>query len=296
MGIRHLKITVISLVLMLFGSSCTKEDLSSCEGSLLLNFHYTYNIQNEDLFSTSIDNVELFVYDQNSVLVQNYKVNKSDFIEGNKYRLMLNQGVYTIVAIGEAKTSYIYNSVEDYQMAYISAKRDSMSTIPAHIDNLFHAIVEQVTIKSSSKEVQQELFFTKNSNHIRVIIREEFGTKAASAVTCEINAVNGDYKFDNTIYGSDRVHYIPTPLGEAAEQTTDFNVLKLWSGDDSKLVVKDRVQTYYDGSLSALLLQKPGTDLTLKHDFELVFIRNLVENTVKITVDGWEVIDHNSGL
>lgn len=296
MGIRHLKITVTSLVLILFGSSCTKEDLSSCEGSLLLNFHYTYNVQNEDMFLSSIENVELFVYDQNSVLVHNYKVNKSDFIEGNKYRLTLNQGVYTIVAIGEAKTLYIYNSVNTYSIAHISSKRESGNKIPAHIDNLFHAIVEQVTIKNSGKEMQQELFFTKNSNHIRVIIREEFGTKAASAVTCEINAVNGDYKFDNTIYGSDRVHYIPTPLEAAAEQTTDFNVLKLWSGDDSKLVVKDQGQTYYDGSLSALLLQKPGTDLTLKHDFELVFLRNSDENTVKITVDGWEVIDHNSGL
>lgn len=293
--VQHLKIAAIALIITLFGSSCTREDLSRCESSLLLSFHYTYNSQNEDLFLSSIENIELFVYDRNSMLVQNCKIGKFDLTEGNKYRLSLNEGAYKIVAHGEVNTSYVYNRVETYHTAYVSAKRESGNQIPAQINNLFHAMVEQVTI-DGSKEQQQQLFFIKNSNHIRVIVKQPQGAKATMDATCAIHAINGDYKFDNTIYGSDRVHYIPTPLPEASDQTFDFTVLRLWSNDDSQLVVRDHSQVLYDGSLSELLLRKPGTDLDMEDDFEIVLTRNAADNTVKITVDGWEVIDHNSGL
>lgn len=292
--IQLLQKIILSLMLMLIGVSCTKEDVSLCESSLLLSFHYTYNIENEDMFLSSIEYIELFVYNKSSELVQNYKIGKTDLIDGNKYRLQLRQGTYQIVAHGEVRTSYIYHGIDSPETAYISVTRDAGNRVPSQLDNMFHAMKQDITITNSEQE--QHLFFAKNSNHIRVIVRDELSVKASNAVTCDINAINGDYKFDNTIYGNDRVHYTPTSEVVGCEQMFDFTVLRLWQGDDSKLIVQDQSMMLYNGSLSELLLRKPGTDLEIQDTFEIVLLRDSQNSTVKITVNGWEVIDHNSGL
>lgn len=282
---------------MLLGSACTKEQKSTCKSPLLLSFHYTSNTQNEDLFSSSIENIDLFIYDKNSKLVSNHEITKSDLIGGNKYSLNLDQGEYTIVAFGEALDSYQYVEQNLFNTAYISLKRDEENNAPQSINHLFHSMTQQIVV-SDLKEVQQPLFFIKNSNHIRIIVENTPNTMSESDVFCSISAINGDYKFDNTIFGNDRIDHTPTPTPQIADQNIQFDctVLRLWRGDNSHLIVRDQHQALYDGSLSQLLLSKPGTDLDLQDEFEIRLSRNSSDNTVKITVNGWQVIDHNSGL
>lgn len=295
MVIQYIQKTVLFLLTATLCAACVREDLNECAVPLTFTFHYIYNIENEDLFIKEIDNVTLFIYDTQGKLIRQEIIERKDMIDENKYQLTLAKGEYKIVSYGNSKVSYNYISPQYYHEAINSVHRDVNKQVAPTIEPLFYGAIDKLTITDTHKS-EQKIFFHKYSNMVRVILRSTNPAQSLSTMECKISAINGDYKFDNTIYGNDRVHYIP----KSGNQTYEFNLLRLWQGDDSMLSVVEQttglLKKWYEGSLTALLLKKPGTDLDLEDTFEVILTLNTNDNTVKITVNDWEVIDHNSGL
>lgn len=299
MVVQYIIKTVVFLLAAVLSTACVREDLSACDVSLALTFHYTHNTQNQDLFSKEVDNVTLFIHDSQGKLIKMEEAEVKNLTDGNRYQLTLPVGDYKIVVYGNIRDSYSYQSIEYYPEAFISVNRDAMVQVAPNIESLFYGAIDKIAV-TNSKESEHKIFFKKNSNLVRVILRGTNPTEQLSDVECKISAINGDYKFDNTIYGNDRVHYIPSPSGKSTDLAYDFNVLQLWQDDESQLSVVQQnagsPKIWYTGSLTALLLKKPGTDLDLEDTFEVIFTLDSSNNSVKITVNDWEVIDHNSGL
>jgi hypothetical protein len=298
---------LLPLLAALLVTSCIRDDRDDCRYPVSLRFLFTHNTQGTDLFDAEgIDNIHLFVYDNQNRLALEQQLHSSDLAPGNVHQLMLPMGRYTLIAwAGDLQETYSYESFQYLPDALIKLRRNFGGITDQPAGKLFNGICIPLFSGLADKD-QYEADLSKNTNDIRITIKgkntfiprpEDFG--------CTISAVNGDYTFDNRTHGNDRVHYIPRTAGADCKVHCDFTVLRLWDGDASRLTLTYRPaggtraeNIIYDGSLSKLLLKKPGTDLELEDHFELVFtVDNLdLPTDVTLTVNGWEVIDHNSGL
>ena len=298
---------VLVLLLVVMSTSCIKDNLNDCYVyPLTLNFHYTKNIQGEDLFTSKIDVVHLFVY-ENGELIADYEVEQKDLIDGYKYQIPIKPGDYNIVAWGGVRKSYDYLAINSEDDALMKIKSDLNGRVEELPEHNYHA--KELHIKHSNLENQEyPMYFMKNTNDVRVIVKgipQLTKNSENSLINCDIKAVNGVYKFDNKIYGNNRIHYIPEQWYEGADSYSDFVVMRLWRGDDSHLVVslneEDDVFSIYNASLSALLLLKPDTDLDLEDEFEIIFnltgeVDDEGELEVEITINDWTVVDQNEGM
>lgn len=298
---------LLPLLAALLVCSCIWDNRDDCLYPVSLKFLFTHNTQGKDLFDTEgIDNIQLFVYDYQNRLVLGQQFYRTDLAPGNIRQLMLPMGRYTLIAwAGDLQTAYHYESTEYLPDALLKLRREPGGIVSQRPRKLFNGICIPLFAGIVGKDTY-EADLRKNTNDIRIRIK---GTPPfvprAEELDCTITAVNGDYTFDNRTHGNDRVQYMPQTTVEEGEVHCDFTVLRLWEGDESrlKLTLRDasgtRTEaTVYEGSLSKLLLKKPGTDLDLEDKFELVFtIDNPSDPTdVTLTVNGWEVVDHNSGL
>lgn len=288
-------------------NSCIWDDRDDCRYPVGLRFLFTHNTQGKDLFDTEgIDNIHLFVYDNQNRLALEQQLHRSDLAPGNVRQLMLPMGRYTLIAwAGDLQETYSYESSEYLPDALIKLRRNPGGVTDQPAGKLFNGICIPLFAGLADKD-QYEADLHKNTNDVRITIKgkntfiprpEDFG--------CIITATNGDYTFDNRTHGNDPVQYIPRITGAGSEIHCDFTVLRLWDGDASRLTLTYRPtggtraeNVIYDGSLSELLLKKPGTDLELEDRFEVVFTVDSPDEPtdVALTVNGWEIIDHNSGL
>lgn len=297
---------LLPLLAALLVCSCIRDNRDDCRYPVSVKFTFTHNTQGTDLFDTEgIDNIHLFVYDYRNRLALKQQLPSSRLTPENTYNLMLPAGRYTLIAwAGDPQATYRYESEEYLPQALIKLQREPDGTATLPPGKLFHGICIPVLSGVVGKDAY-EADLRKNTNDIRVIIKgkgtfvprpDDFG--------CILTAVNGDYNFENRTHGNDRVRYIPRTATHGKEVHCDFTVLRLWDGDDSQLKLTYHPNaatrtgtTIYDGSLSKLLLKKPGTDLELEDKFELVFTvdpQNPAD--VTLTVNGWGVVDHNTGL
>lgn len=298
---------LLLLLAALLVTSCIWDDRDNCRYPVNLQFLFTHNTQGTDRFDTEgIDNIHLFVYDDQNRLALQQQLHRRELAPGNIHQFMLPMGRYTLIAwAGDIEETYDYESYEYLPDALIKLRRNPGGITDRPAGKLFNGICIPLFAGLADKD-QYKADLHKNTNDVRITIKgkntfipwpEDFG--------CTITAVNGDYTFDNRTHGTDRVQYIPRITGTSSGVHCDFTVLRLWDGDASRLTLTYRPaggtrteSVIYDGSLSKLLLKKPGTDLELEDRFELVFT---VDNPdlptdVTLTVNGWEVIDHNSGL
>ena len=124
-----------------------------------------------------------------------------------------------------------------------------------------------------------------------------------SWIDCNIAATNGDYRFDNNTFGQELLKYVSFPIIENTTTTSDFVVLKLWKGDNSRLkvTINDPKGAYdsYDESLTDLLLKYiPEIDMG---DIEALDIEIKVDVTpgkvlVTIVAIDYEIVDVEGGI
>ena len=180
---------------------------------------------------------------------------------------------------------------------------------------MFHSMAGGVKIDGSVTP-EYTLDLHKNSNDVRVVV-SGLTDDERTRLRCTIGSANGDYGFDNEVRGVEGVCYLPAAGAEGADATNEFTVLRLWPGDASRLKVEVAAvgttaaagaggtvtaagsQVIFDGSLSELLLQKPGMDLDLQDDFVIKLEAQRKPGGgfgVEIYVNGWHVVDMPGGL
>lgn len=327
------------LLLLLGGAAflwgCVRDDRSECRFPLRLRFAYTYNTEQEDLFDREIEALHLYLYDADGGrLVAAASPDVGSLSGDHTFEWAVPPGSYRVVAWGGVKQRYDFRSTESYADATLSVRRleDGVSVDQA-CEHLFHSMAGGVKIDGSVTP-EYTLDLHKNSNDVRVVV-SGLTDDERTRLRCTIGSANGDYGFDNEVRGVEGVCYLPAAGAEGSDATNEFTVLRLWPGDASRLRVEvaaagttaagangtvagtsaagttaavgagraataaEGSQVIFDGSLSELLLQKPGTDLDLQDVFE---VRMDVHREpgdkfgVEIYVDGWHVVDVPGGL
>lgn len=303
---------ILKRLLLLTGGAillvgCVRDDRSECRYPLPLRFTYTYNTEQQDLFDAEVTHLDLFLYDaQSGRLVARVSPEVETLSPTNEYEWMVAPGLYDVVAWGGVEQHYHYERPELFPTAQLSVNCGADDqTVLQRREHLFHALIRRVRV-TGDLLAGQVMDLHKNSNDVRVEVTG-LTEEQSRRLQCTISSRNGDYGFDNRCPELRTVIYRPDASYADGLATYDYTVLGLWPGDSSWLHVElpadgtghSASTTIFDGSLSELLLQKPGTDLDLEDEFTIRLEAKLIPEgdvSVEIYVNDWHVVDMSGGL
>jgi hypothetical protein len=192
-----LKRLLFFTLLSLLAISCIKEDLDDCQRGLRLQFRYIHNNQNTDLLSEQVQNIRIYLFDQNTgVLVDVILVGTQDIAQGY-VDVDTDEGLYTVVAWGGSSTNMIQGGYIDAQatnpatntyapiaigtttldefrmmLAYDPLSGNTLAgVIPkvADFDELFYAAAANISVAGWNRQTVS-LDLIKNTSMLKVVI------------------------------------------------------------------------------------------------------------------------------
>lgn len=285
---------------------CVRQDQQDCYFPLDLQFTYTYNTEGRDLFDAEVPTLDLFLYDlHDGRLVDRRQMATDSLSADNTLRWIVPQGDYRVVAWGGAQQRYEFRQVSSFAQAQQHIRDVSPEGLVTHRrEHLFHAMTADVTIDGRTAPARV-MDLRKNTNDILVTVAG-LTADQQRRVRCTISSANGVWTFENRCAAEQETVYQPHTSYADDEVRFDFTVLPLWAGDSSRLLVEWADQpagrsggTIYQGSLSGLLLEKPGTDLELEDTFTIRLEAGPASDTgldFTLYVNDWQVIDQSGGL
>jgi hypothetical protein len=292
------------MTLGLLTPGCVMDDLSECGASI--QFRYTRNIDGIDKFNPNIQKVNLFIFDSGGLFLDEYEMDEKQLGRNHLMHLNLFPGTYDFVAWGNLGKDYerpVFvkgkTSVKD---AVISLKRTEKK-VTKHPGDLYFGSLPRIEILPDLQRTQVlTIDMIKDTKKIKIIAKglpkEDI---AKEMFVCRISSINGDYKFDNSINGSDRLLYIPqSSVDEQGQFVSEFGIMRdLKDGStQSRLIF-----TYYDpddksekellnANLTEILLANmKSQDLDIEDSFEIELVFEFTNGSAKIYIKGWDSID-----
>lgn len=316
--------TLLLLGGAMLAASCVQDDRSDCRFPLRVEFQRATNAEvltraASDDFNGELEELTLYLYDRASgQLVAEVQPPMEAAHTSDPYVWPVPPGTYRVVAWGGAKERHTVTAHETFDGATLSVNRleDGVS-VEARRAHLYYGQLDSVVITGDYTPAHR-IDLYKNSKDIRLELVGLTAEERNRAV-CTVTASNGTYLFDNTLLPEqDPVTYLMTDTPDAHNLIRTFTTLGLQAGDDSHLRIEllpeapvtgdeETPQTraaeghvIYDGSLSELLLARPGTDL--KWDDEFVIKMNYYgqaadgSSHLDIWVNDWHIIHQNGDL
>jgi hypothetical protein len=283
------------------------DDLSECGASI--QFRYTRNIDGIDKFTPNIQKVNLFIFDSDGLFLDEYEMSEEQLGNNHLMHLNLFPGTYDIVAWGNLGDDYerpvFVKGETSINEAIISLKRTEKK-VTKHPGDLFFGSLPRIEIQPDLQRRQLlAIDMIKDTKKIKIIAKglpaEDI---AKEKFACRISSVNGDYKFDNSINGSDHLLYIPqSSVDEQGQLTFEFGIMRdLKDGStQSRLIF-----TYYDpdnksekellnANLTEILLANmKSQDLDIEDYFEIELVFEFTNGNTKIDIKGWDPVDTGS--
>ena len=200
--------------------SCTKEIMENCEVSI--NFVYDYNIISANAFENQADEVMLYVFGDDGILLQqftngstvvtnDFKMQLKDLTAGNYYfvawaqssRLSANQSYFTIPSLTIGVSSI-------NELMYV-LKRES--GIQRHELNNLLVGATKAEINYSKAKTSVTINFKKVTNKIRVVILPYTPDGTLDVADYEFSIIdkigNGRINYDYTLLPDEQITYLP---------------------------------------------------------------------------------------
>jgi hypothetical protein len=283
---------------------CITDDLSECGASVY--FQYTRNLEGTDKFSPDIQKLNLFIFDSDGLFMDEYEMDEAQLGSEHLMRLNLFPGTYDLVAWGNLGGDYelpvFVRGKTSVGEVVLSLKRTG-KTVSKHPGDLFFGSLFRVEILPAIQRKQRlTIDMIKDTKKIRIIAKglpaEEI---ARQKFACRITSINGDYNFDNSINGSDRLLYIPqTSVDEQGQFISEFVIMRdLEDGStQSRLLFtyedpddKSIKELLNAGLTQILLANMKGQDLDIEDFFEIELLFDFTSGSAKIYIKGWQTID-----
>lgn len=299
--------------LMLLLSGCIKDDYANCPMAVNLRFVYTLNMDNAERFAEQVTHTDLFIYDESGILYGTQRVETSSMTpaapEGMATSLRLLPGKYTIVAWSNLNATD-YDVLTQSNLAHMQVQLKQTATVTKQQSSLFHGMTS-IEVKERYS-VNSVVEMTKDVNDIHIILYSDSGDSDFSQYTVEITGSNGLYNYDNTQAASSLLHYMPlsgyqavnctTPEGKDAKGIqTDHRVMRLFNGDDMRIVIRWNDTIIYDESLTDAVLQVPHTlysdnEYLDREDDYILKYKIITHSLTLISINDWVVKNQNGGL
>lgn len=305
------------IVFVLFLQSCIKEGYTTCEIELLLRFRYTLNDQNTNLFDSDIHRVTVYIFDSNGKYVETFSQQGDKLTNDYVMRIPLPEGKYSVVAYGGDFATYsagelnagTINPTLIKGVTDINDFRAELKNIIG-VDNYLYPITTPDdlyaglalnAISARANEAITDVELIRDTKKIKVKIT---GIDAySSPLEVYITALNGRYKFDNSIdtnHGTFK--YTPTnTLLQPNYMEVDLKMMRLMLGQSPMLVIRNSVtqevlynENMIDQILSTLqYITQEDFDREDEFIFEISVVNDVV---VSVSINGWIINNINPDI
>ncbi|MFI3322485.1 MAG: FimB/Mfa2 family fimbrial subunit [Rikenellaceae bacterium] len=233
------------------------DDYTDCPTGTWLHFSYTYNILDVDAAYNQVDDISIFIFDDNGRYIKTQEVDSLQFQQNSamveidqpqgEYKILVWGGLsdsnYALSNLIEGETLY-----EDVELSLSkSAEADENSAL---LSFLFHCRLDYIAVTDYYNIIEAPL--VKNSNHFSVIIQDESNNDLqVGDLGIVIRSDNGVLGYDNNIIEGNYINYTPYSqfLTEVTNTSLDgevvvssicasyINTLRLFVGDDTSLSI-----------------------------------------------------------
>lgn len=295
---------LLLLLLPLLGG-CIGESMEECPIRTSLPLEYTFNLSGEDKFSQNVQSGEFFLYDAGGLLLERRTLAPSE-IAAACIPLRLAPGSYTCVLWGNWQPSDYRFSGEGTLKGMKLSLAEQDGRVKNRPQPLFHASAE-LEVKPQTP-LTCGLSLRKDTHVIHIILESTMsGVQPTRAVSSEtsygmtLTGSNGVYNYDNTPATCRKLTYLPDYIRFVPEHKNalgaDFTVMRLWKGDDMRLLITNGTQVMVDRPLTEMLMQsediKTNDDLDCYDEYTLCFDSNYMLTGIK--VNDWTEVGHSGG-
>lgn len=314
------KLTFLILSLVSITTACTEENLDKCIPGVTVNYYYTYNKQNKNLFGKEVHELSILVFDENEKFSRIFHITDSAALHNNNsIYLPLPAGNWTILTWGGYIDNYHLgesnsknkdelsdliagvSNLSDFRLTLDTKPSDNGADIETQnfISNLYYGTITPVTT-CNNRIVSKSVPMMKNTNDITIRIKGIHGieTLRADEFKSYIQMSNHRYDSENRNQSGDKkLIYLRDCLIENGIAKSNLRVLKLEADDTSSYLCVESKHLPNGGikvPLIKTILESPQyndqSDLDKEDDYVFEFVVNY-DLSVDITINDWVIKD-----
>lgn len=235
---------LLFLALFLF-TTCIKDNLDE-DCQIRIHFDYSYNMTSENRFGDQVDQVSLYIFDENGTFIQ-VVTERGEHISKNDLTITvpLYNGKYQFVVF--AQNNKIEGETANFKFPVLKAGQSKLddltatlqrvnSTFDGQLNNLlvgYHNTIHIDYVTHSSVTINTK----KITNTVRVILVDRgIGevNESTYAMSISDQEGNGIVKYDYTVVPDGFLNYLPYWVGKGTEENTQN---QLQSGDNLKRTI-----------------------------------------------------------
>ncbi|GHT88961.1 hypothetical protein FACS189474_5120 [Bacteroidia bacterium] len=255
------------------------EDTKNCTQGIYVHF-YSKTACSADTVYPQVEDLKLYVFDSNGILVSYGEDNNVSMQRDYSRTVDASGGLFTVIAwTGLNNGAFDWKAPEEkvttkndllfrlqratQQAASLDGKRVYYGESPTVF---LPDPAEYGSIFESAKINLQEI-----TNRFTVSVE---GLPQAEDYEVVIESANGSMNIDGSIAGDEVIRYPSQPAVKEGILEAKFTVLKLATGYNGTLIVKDKRdnrELYRGDLLGTLLLKNPEVNLACDHDFTIRF-------------------------
>lgn len=279
-------------------TSCLKDKDKNCFANVTLRFSYTFNPENKERFWEELEDLPIYVFDENKQFLFKRTVHVDRVGEDRSVSLDVEPANYIVVVWGNVETCPSYNFIEgtsaDETNLGIQVIPNKNGEVERATSDLFYGTT---TVEAADKrKVEAEVKLIKNTNNINVLLHPESKQKAIpdSELSVRITSTNGRLNFYNSLTATEPTTYSPqysqTTHENKPYELAAFKTMKLRIGDDTRIWIYEGNKVKKSESLTDLLI-KNFPQIQTNEDFDrysdFTFIFDLDYSLIEINAGPW---------
>ncbi|WP_297907297.1 FimB/Mfa2 family fimbrial subunit [uncultured Parabacteroides sp.] len=232
------------------------DSLPPCE--YRLRFVYDYNMKFADAFQHEVDQVTLFLCDQQGTFIESRHI-EGDELKANNVRLDLAPGTYYLVSwAGLDKQTYTppqltpgSSTIQDIRVRTL---RNTDNTQPNELHPLWHGL--DTLVVTGTEHQEKVIGLDKDTNKLRFVLQNVKGDNMdVNDFTFRIIADNGYMEYDNSLLSDPKITYLPyytenveisadpdpdTTVSDQLVAVAEMNTMRLMADKNYRLIVRHK--------------------------------------------------------
>ncbi len=263
-----------TLLVSLSTSSCKEgfiyEGEGDCGTYYNIKFKYDYNMKFADAFANEVNSVALFVFGDDSTLVEYVEVKDSSKLAADDFSipLELESGSYELVAWAGLMNEESFDLLADVEVG--ETKKEELQVALKALDDkrveddlqpLFHGAMP-LEYTSEPGTYTETMSLVKDTNVVRIVLQQMSDGVVADKFSYEITADNGLLDWNNDVIANGTLTYMPWSVTTGtADVAPDYGTNAVTRADQVSVAVAEfTINRMIDGQSPILTIYNKEED------------------------------------